>query len=306
MITMKKTVGITILLLVAVAALMLASCDLTPEQAVATVDSMSASELAGLSATIEALSPDQLAALESAAAQYGVPTLSNPQETAIVGTVVAARATATQVGAMAASGERINATDAPNVAPFIVYFFASAPDQAQAQSGIRYLLNWTTQNANRVEIFGHVMENPVEGSWAVYSASDNWVLWAANDQVWVESQLQVKGDSDTGASLQNVTVNSRNITLTYRDPQFVDGDQIGVDVNGVRVLNGYVITGRHVSFPVVLQPGTNTVSIEAQSVGVTSPMVVEVTASNVTGGPATQLTRGLNAGERQDFTITAP
>jgi hypothetical protein len=167
-------------------------------------------------------------------------------------------------------------------------------------------LNWTTQNANRVEIFGYVMDDPQQGSWAVYNESNNWVLWAANDQVWVERSLQVQADQDTGATLQDVSVSTRNITLTYRDPQFVDGDQMAVDVNGARVLDGYVTTGRQVSFPVSLQPGANTVTINAQNSGVTPPLVVEVTASDVTSGPAVQLTRGLNNGESQSFTITAP
>jgi hypothetical protein len=303
---MKSKAILVILALVTLVALLLASCDLTEDEIVATVDNLSASELAGLSATIEALPPAQVAALETAAAQYGVPTLSAGQVTAIVATVDAARATATAVGQQVAQGERVNATDAPNAAPVIVYFFASAPNQAQAQSGIRYFLNWTTEKANRVEIFGHVMDNPQQGSWAAYNPSDNWVLWAANDQVWVESSLQVQADKDTGSTLQNVSVNNRNITLSYRDPQFVDGDQMAVDVNGSRVVDGYVTTGRHVSFPVILQPGANTVTISAQNAGVTPPLVVEVTVSNVTSGPAVQLTRGLNAGESQSFTITAP
>jgi hypothetical protein len=304
--TGKTTIVIAILVIVAFVGLLATACDLTEDEVVATVDSMSSSELAGLSATIEALPPAQVAALETAAAAYGVPPLTDEQEQAIIATVDAARATATKVAEQASQGERVNATEAPNIAPVIVYFFASAPNQAQAQSGIRYLLNWTTENANRVEIFGHVMDNPQQGSWAVYSESDNWTLWTANDKVWVESSMLVQPDKDTGSTLQNISVNSRNITLSYRDPQFVDGDQMSVDINGVRVLDGYVSTGRHVAFPVVLQPGANTVTITAQNAGVTPPLIVEVTASNVTVGPATQLSRGLNNGESQSFTITAP
>lgn len=306
---MQTKASRTILILVAAAALaglLLASCDLTEEEAVATVESLSPSQLAGLSATIEALPPAQIAALETAAAEAGVPPLSPAQVTAVVGTVDAARATATAVGQMVAQGERVNATQAPNIAPVIVYFFASAPTQQQAQDGIRYFLNWATENANLVEIFGHQMDNPKQGSWAVYNESDDWVLWAANDQVWVEKFLPVEPDKDTGSSLQDVSVNKRDITLTYRDPQFVDGDQIAVDINGVRVLDAYVTTGRHVSFPVVLQSGANTVTITAQNAGVTPPLVVEVTVGNVTGGQAVQLSRGLNEGESQSFSINAP
>ncbi len=286
-----------------------AGCGLTPaqvEQAAQTVESLPPSELAGLAATVEALPPDQVAALETSAAVSGVPTLSADQVTAIVATVNAARATATAVGQAAGSGERVNATQAPQQAPVIIYFFASAPTPDQAKAKIRYLLNWTTENANRVEIFGHVMDNPAQGSWPVYNPSDNWVLWAANDQVWVESSLQVQPDQDTGSTLQDVVVNSQQITLTFRDPQLVDGDAINVDVNGVRVINQTALGGRHVSFPVTLQSEANTITISAHSAGVTLPMVAEVTVGNATTGPAVQLTRGLNAGESQSFTITAP
>jgi hypothetical protein len=270
------------------------------------VENLPPSELAGLAATIEALPSDQLAALEEAAVAAGVPTLSPDQVTAVVATVDAAKATATAVGQQVSSGERVNATQMPDQAPVIIYFFASAPRQDQAAAGIRYHLNWTAENANRVEIFGHVMENPSAGSWAVYNPSDNWVLWAANDQVWVERSLQVQPDRDTGSNLQDVTVNNRNITLTFRDPQFVDGDQLNVDVNGVRVIQQHVAEGRPISFPVTLQSGANSVGINVQSAGVTPPLVVELTIGNVTGGPAVQLTRGLNNGETQTFSITAP
>lgn len=302
--------------LLALAAIVLAliaivtACGLTEQevqQAVGTVENMTSSELAGLSATIEALPQSQIDALATSASYYGVPTLSPNQVTAVVATVAAARATATAVGSAAASGERINATEVPvNQAPIIIYFFASAPNQQQAQSGIRYFLNYVTDNANRVEIFGHVMENPVEGSWPVYDQSDNWVLWAANDTAWVEQSLQVVPDSATGATLQNVTVNSNQINLALRDPQFVDGDQLTVDVNGVVVVNQYVTGGRQVAFPVTLNSGANTVTITTLNAGVTPPLVAEVTLSGVTAGPAMQLTGGLNNGQQQSFIVTVP
>ncbi|MCP4362402.1 MAG: hypothetical protein GY796_30725 [Chloroflexi bacterium] len=289
--------------------LILAGCGLTTEQvdqAVQTVESMSPSELADLSVTIEALPPEVVQAAATSAAQAGYPTISPADVNNVIATVDAARATATAVGQSAASGERVNATQSPNTAPIIRYFFASAPTQAQAKNGIRYHLNYTTENANRVEIFGNVMSNPVEGSWPVYNESDHWVLWAANDQVWVEQPLQVQADQDTGSTLNNVTVSDRNLLLTLRDPQFVDGDKLSVDVNGVRVLDQFVAQGRHVSFPVVLNSGENTVVITAQGVGVTPPLVAEVSLNNVTGGTAVQWTRGLNQNETQTFTITAP
>lgn len=306
---MKTLPNLKLALLFLLAGILLPACGLTPaevEQVVNTVESLPPSELAGLAATVEALPPERIAAAETSAALAGVPTLSPDQVTSAVSTVQAAMATATAVGQAASSGERINATQVPQQAPVIVYFFAQVPSKSAIQGGIRYYLNWTTQNANRVEIFGNVMENPAQGSWPVYNDSNNWVLWAANDQVWVEQAMTVVADSDTGSTLQAVTVGTSQITLTFRDPQFVDGDIINVDVNGVRTLNGYSTEGRQVSFPVTLSSGQNTVAINAQNEGVTAPMVAEVTISDVTGGPAVQLTGGLKKGETQTFTITAP
>jgi hypothetical protein len=287
----------------------LASCGLSPtqvEQAVGTVENLPPSELAGLAATVEALPPERIAAAETSAAAAGIPTLSPSPVTAAVSTVQAARATATAVGQAASSGERVNATQAPQEAPRIIYFFAQVPSKSSIQSGIRYHLNWTTENANRVEIFGNVMDNPAQGSWPVYNESNDWVLWAANDQVWVEQALTVTADKDSGSTLQPISVATPQITFTFRDPQFVDGDVINVDVNGIRIIDRYTLEGRHVSFPVTLNSGQNNITISAQNEGVTAPLVAEVTISNVSSGPAVQITRGLKSGEAETMTVTVP
>lgn len=314
---MKAIWKMTLLAMLLVAIGTVSACNLTDEEATGvagTVENLSPQEITGLAATVEAMSPEQRLYLQQAAISAGLPTLAPNEKAQLISTVEAAQATSTATGytvsgpaaTTIASGERVNATEAPNIAPTIHYFFASAPNQAQAADGIRYFLNWTTENANRVEIFGSVMENPVQGSWPVYNESNQWVLWAANDAVWVESLLQVQPDQNTGATLQPVTVRTRLITLTLRDPQFVDGDAVSVDVNGVRVINDFALGGRHVTFPVTLRPGQNTISIEARGVGVTPPMVAEITVNSFTTEPITQVTGGLNAGERQQFTITAP
>ena len=303
----KKMLLFPIILLLMVTILI--ACGLSPaqvEQAVSTVENLPPSELAGLAATVEALPPERIAAAETAAAVAGIPTLSPDQVTAAISTVQAARATATAVGQAASSGERVNATQAPQEAPRIIYFFAQVPSKSSIQNGVRYHLNWTTENANRVEIFGNVMDNPAQGSWPIYNDSNNWVLWAANDQVWVEQSLTVTPDTDSGSRLQPVSVDATQVTLTVRDPQFVDGDVINVDVNGVRIINGATLEGRHVSFPITLNSGQNNITISAQNEGVTAPLVAEVTISNVSSGPAVQITRGLKSGEAETMTVTVP
>ena len=290
----------------------IAACGLTPEevqQVANTVESLPAPELAQLAGTVEALPPESINALEQSWQAAGYPTLSPDQVNSIYATVESAKATGTAVNQAINTGERVNATNVPaEQAPRILYFFASVPSQAAINDGMRYYLNYTTENANRVEIFGHVMDNPTNGSFPIYGepASDDWNLWAANDVAWVEQFLQVRPDADTGASLQNVTVDSQNITISIRDPQLVDADALNLIVNGITILDYHVTTGRHLNFAVSLQSGANTVVVQSRSGGATPPMVAELTMSNVTAGPAVQLTGGLSDGQSQQFTITAP
>ncbi len=302
----KKTITLTILAMVA-ALVSLAACDLTPEQVdnvAGTVENMPASEMAGLVATAEALPAAEQTALAQLAQQ--LPPLSSDQVTAVVSTVQAAQATATAVGSAVDAGERVNATEVPAQAPEIIYFFAQAASKESMETGIRYHLNYTVENATQVEIFGNVMDDPTQGTFSVYNDSNDWVLWAGNDVAWVEQSLTVMPDEDVDSALSNVTVDSTEITLTLRDPQFVDGDMIHIDVNGVRVLESYTLQGRYESFPISLASGDNTVAVTVQSEGLTAPMVGELTISNVTEGSSVQITKGLGKNVTEPFTITAP
>ncbi len=307
---MKKRI-LPFLLLIPLMTIIVA-CGLTPQevqQVASTVEALPAPQLADLASTVEALPPESIAALEQSWQAAGYPTLSANQASSIQATVISAKATGTAVNQAINQGELVNATNVPPAqAPKVIYFFASVPNQAAINDGMRYYLNYTTENATRVEIYGNVMENPVNGSFPIYgeSASDDWNLWAANDNAWVEQFLQVRPDSDTGATLQNVTVDSTNISISIRDPQLVDADALNLIINGVTILDYHVTTGRHLNFAVNLQSGVNTVVVQARSGGATPPMVAELTISNVTAGPAVQLTGGLGDGQSQQFTITAP
>lgn len=196
-----------------------------------------------------------------------------------------AKLTTTVVREAIANGERLHATETLNFTPTIEYFFASAPTPAQAQNKIRHILNWTTQNANRVEIIGLVMGNPAKGSWPIYDESDDWVVWEANNRVRIEQTLFVPSDSDTSNVLQNVVVDGRAITFTIRDPQFVD-------VNDRRVINRYVIGGSTATFPIQLEAGRNIFTVGAQSVGVTPHPVVELSLGNLISGSAVKIAAG--------------
>ena len=71
---MNNRCRVSILLFLFTIGMIMSACGLSPaqvEQAVATVDNMSASELANLSTTVEALPPEQIAAVATSAAAAG-------------------------------------------------------------------------------------------------------------------------------------------------------------------------------------------------------------------------------------------
>jgi hypothetical protein len=230
------------------------------------------------------------------------PTVDPIVVTAIYATIVAGQATETAVPD-ANNGERVNATEAPGQAPVITNFFASSAPEG---SGIRYYLNYDVTNANRVEIFGHVMDNPQTGSWPVFDESNNWVLWASNDVAWVESNLYVQPDSDSGSNLSDITLSSNETTVCLRDPQFVDGDQIRILVNGTLALDSFQTGGRNICGTTTFASGTSIVEVQVTNEGQTPLVVAQISFSNVSAGAPVQISQALRTNETARFAVTAP
>jgi hypothetical protein len=232
------------------------------------------------------------------------PAVDAVQVTAVYATIIAAQATKTAVPE-ANNGELVNATQAPAQAPVIQNFFASS---APPGSGIAFYLNYDVVNATRVEIFGHVMDNPQTGSWPVWGEdpSPNWVLWAANDVTWVESYLTVQPDSSTGSVLSDITLGSGDTTVCLKDPQFVDGDRIHILVNGILTLNDFQTGGRDICGTTTLNRGANTIEIQAANEGQTPLAAVQISFSNVTAGAPVQISQALRTNEIARFMVTVP
>ncbi|NTU64989.1 MAG: hypothetical protein HGB05_16715, partial [Chloroflexi bacterium] len=281
----------------------------TPQQAQAIV------------ATYQALpAPQRTAVAEKAAA--AVKSLTAEQKAEIKAKMEAAQAAylqARNTGAppppvaaapMSASAP-VAATQVPaNQAPVILSFFASAPSPEERAGGVAYFLNYDTQNATRVEIAGYVMDNPATGRWPVWGTDPNavpteWSIWATNDVAWVDQWMKIEFDTDRGSAFQPVSVNSRNVTLSLRDPQYVDGDAVELRVNG-QSFGNYVLDGRAISFPLVLVAGQNTVEIISTGTGQVANAIVELALSNVSSGPATQVSRALQPGQGDSVIVTAP
>jgi hypothetical protein len=309
---MKLKVLSIVALFVAGASLLGACENITPQQAKAVV------------ATYEALpAPQRTAIAEKAAAALS--SMSADQKASIKATMTAAQALYSQAhnaGApppqaaafAAAPAPAPQSEPAPSQAappdPQITSFFASAPSPAERSQGVAYFLNYDTVNATRVEIAGFVMDNPATGRWPVWGTDPNsvpqeWSIWAANDTAWVDAWMRIEFDTDRGSAFQPVSVNSRNVTLSLRDPQYVDGDAVELRVNG-QSFGNYVLDGRAISFPLVLVAGQNTIEIVCTNAGVVPPAIVELTLSNVSAGNTTQVSRALQAGQSDTLMVTAP
>jgi len=295
---------------VIIGASLLGACqNITPQQAQAIV------------ATYQALpAPQRTAVAEKAAA--AVKSLTAEQKAEIKAKMEAAQAAylqARNTGAppppvaaapMSASAP-VAATQVPaSQAPVILSFFASAPSPEERAQGVAYFLNYDTQNATRVEIAGYVMDNPATGRWPVWGTDPNavpteWSIWATNDVAWVDQWMKIEFDTDRGSAFQPVTVNSRNVTLSLRDPQYVDGDSVELRVNG-QSFGNYLLDGRAISFPLVLVAGQNKIDIICTGTGAVPNAVVEASLSNVSSGPMTQVSRTMQPGQGDTLIVNAP
>jgi len=310
-----KLKALVVIAFVIVAASLLGACqNVTPQQAqaiVATYQALPAPQRTAIAekaaAALKSLSPEQKAEIkakmEAAQAQY-----AQARNAGAPPPPVAALMSAP--APQSASSGPVNATQAPTQAPVILSFFASAPSPEERAQGVAYFLNYDTQNATRVEIAGYVMDNPATGRWPVWGTDPNavpteWSIWATNDVAWVDQWLKIEYDTDRGSSFQPVTVNSRNVTLSLRDPQYVDGDSVELRVNG-QSFGSYVLDGRSISFPLVLVGGQNTIEIICTGAGTVPPAIVELSLSHVSSGPATQVSRALQPGQADNVIVTAP
>jgi hypothetical protein len=288
---------------------LLSACEsITPQQAKAIV------------ATYEALPAPQRTAVAEKAMSY-LASLTAEQKAEIKAKMEAAQAQYLQardtgappppVAAPMSASAPVAATQVPaNQAPVILSFFASAPSSQERAQGVAYFLNYDTQNATRVEIAGFVMDDPVTGRWPVWGTDPNavpneWAIWASNDAAWVDQWMKIEFDTDRGSAFQPVSVNNRNVTLSLRDPQYVDGDTVELRVNG-QSFGNFVLDGRKISFPLVLVAGQNTIEVICTNMGVVPPTIVEASLSNVSSGPATQVSRALQQGQTDTIIVTAP
>jgi hypothetical protein len=191
--------------------------------------------------------------------------------------------------------------------PNIIEFKAVPPPQG---STARFTLQYQVQGAVRLEIFGNVLPDPQQGTFDVWDSQTNyWVLWAINTcGDWTEKAIQVEPDKITppGPGFTDVTVSQRNIVISVRDNAAIDGDRIKLIVNGQVILPDITLGSDWYGVSVDLNPGENTVEVQALNEGYDSPNTVEVMVSHVVSGSPIQVSRGMYTGEIVSFKIHAP
>jgi hypothetical protein len=190
-----------------------------------------------------------------------------------------------------------------------IHEFRAVPPQG---TNARFSLLWEVSGADRVEIFGTVVD-PVRGRFDVWDDDANyWVLWTkvagTADDCYLEEAILVDPDaiSGPGQALSDVTVSQRDVTISVRDNASIDGDRIDLYVNGAKVLSSYTLTSSAYGVNVKLNEGENEVTVVALNEGSSSPNTVEVSISHVVQGNAVQVSQGLATGQSASFKIVAP
>jgi hypothetical protein len=110
------------------------------------------------------------------------------------------------------------------------------------------------------------------------------------------------------SKLTPVTVNTTKVKVRFRDDATQDGDRVKIAVNGtvVKGLEDLSLTNAGQIFELDLVQGVNTITITALNEGSLSPNTQEVSidATQVTGGSAYQLSKGLKTGESESLQVT--
>ncbi len=119
-----------------------------------------------------------------------------------------------------------------------------------------------------------------------------------------KSSTRQKGDSGDG-DLSSVTVNSREVTITFWDHRDEDGDIINIYLNNRLLKKDIRLKNKKQSFQLRLNPGKNIFEIEAVNEGTSPPNTASVQISNVVQGKSVQIAKK-KSGQKAAMTLTAP
>ncbi len=116
---------------------------------------------------------------------------------------------------------------------------------------------------------------------------------------------QPTASASSSQGLSDVTVGSRNVTVSFWDHGSEDGDRIDINLNGQPLRQNISLTKAKQSFNVTLQSGTNQFGVKALNEGSASPNTASVEISNVTSGRAVQV-YSIKNGQSTGMNLIAP
>jgi len=87
-----------------------------------------------------------------------------------------------------------------------------------------------------------------------------------------EAKKEFGRDQDLGS----ITTNSSNVTIMYRDHEYVDGDRVRIYVNGDIVKSNAYLSGGFNGFTFPLQDGFNRIEFQALNQGTSGPNTAEL------------------------------
>ena len=103
--------------------------------------------------------------------------------------------------------------------------------------------------------------------------------------------------------LGELTTNSLNITIMYRDHEYVDGDRVRIFVNGDIVKSSVYLSSGFKGFTFHLQSGFNKVEFQALNQGSSGPNTAELRIFDDTGVVISTNQWNLNTGRKAMVTI---
>ncbi len=99
---------------------------------------------------------------------------------------------------------------------------------------------------------------------------------------------------------------AKYIVLRCRDHEFVDGDRVKIYLNDKVILPGVLLEGSYREFELDLEPGMNTVEIEALNQGTSGPNTAELVVIDDKGVIIFQNEWNLATGVSAKFVVTRP
>jgi len=113
----------------------------------------------------------------------------------------------------------------------------------------------------------------------------------------------ISDEFGTDQYLGELKTNSGNVTIMYRDHEYVDGDRVRIFVNGDIVKTSVYLTGGFNGFTFPLQSGFNKVEFQALNQGSSGPNTAELLIYDEDGNTLSSNQWNLTTGRKATVTI---